>query len=98
MTGKNLKNMMPELLLIFFCAEKETIYPTYVSKNNSDHEKQVIILSIISNGEKWNYLTVKKLMNVIKRKIIVCIAFIPLEQKTNLNCIKNYLKIKISVM
>ena len=43
---------MPELLLIFFYAEKETIYPTYVSKNNSDHEKQVIILSMISNGEK----------------------------------------------
>ena len=89
---------MPELLLIFFYAEKETIYPTYVSKNNSDHEKQVIILAMISNGEKWNYLRVKKLINVIKRKIIVCIAFIPLERKTNLNCTKKYLKIKISVM
>ena len=31
-----------------------------VSKNNSNHEKQVILL-MISNGEKWHYLAVKKL-------------------------------------
>ena len=27
-------------------AEKEKIYPAYVSKNNSNHEKQVILLMI----------------------------------------------------
>ena len=43
------------------CAKKEKIYPAYVSKHNSNSEKQVILL-MISNGEKlWHYLAVKKL-------------------------------------
>ena len=42
-------------------AEKEKIYPAYVSKHNSNREKQVILL-IISNGEKiWDHLAVKRL-------------------------------------
>ena len=32
-------------------SKKEKIYPTYVSKHNSNHERQVILL-IVSNGEK----------------------------------------------
>ena len=40
-------------------SKKEKIYPAYVSKYNSNHEKQVILL-IIWNREKWNYLAVKK--------------------------------------
>ena len=37
------------------------MYPAYVSKHNSNREKQVILL-MISNGEKqWHYLAVKKL-------------------------------------
>ena len=32
-------------------AKKEKIYPAYVSKHNSNGEKQVLIL-MISNGEK----------------------------------------------
>ena len=39
-------------------AEKEKIYPTYVSKHNSNFEKQVILL-MIPNGEKWHYFAVK---------------------------------------
>ena len=39
-------------------AKKETIYPAYVSKHNSNHEKQVIIL-MIPNGEGWYYFAVK---------------------------------------
>ena len=40
-------------------AKNEKIYSAYVSKHNSNHEKQVILL-IISNGEKqWHYLAVK---------------------------------------
>ena len=43
------------------------IYPAYVSKNNSNHEKQVILL-MIPNGKgpeatihgEWHYLVVKK--------------------------------------
>ena len=51
------------------------IYPAYVSKHNSNHEKQVILL-IISNREThkaksegrqlWHYLAVKKL-SIIKK-------------------------------
>ena len=50
-------------------AKKEKIYPAYVSKHNSNSEKQVLIL-MISNGEKhgeaksefrWHYLAVKRL-------------------------------------
>ena len=52
-------------------AKKEKIYPSYVSKHNSIHKKQVILL-MISNGEKlrqarssgrWYYLVVKKLQH-----------------------------------
>ena len=42
--------------------KKEKIYPAHVSKHNSNHDKQVILL-MISNGEKgrWHCLAVKKL-------------------------------------
>ena len=46
-------------------AEKEKIYPAYVSKYNSNREKQVIIL-IISSGESWHYLAVKKLSALLR--------------------------------
>ena len=39
--------------------KKEKRYPAYVSKNNSNREKQVILL-MIWNGERWHYLGVKK--------------------------------------
>ena len=41
-------------------AKKEKIKPTYVSKHNSNREKQVIFL-MIPNGEGWDFLPVKKL-------------------------------------
>ena len=41
-------------------AKKEKIYPSYNSKYNSDHKKQVIHL-MIRNGEKWHYIAIKKL-------------------------------------
>ena len=40
-------------------------YPAYVSKHNSNHEKQVILL-MISNGEKWHYLAVRKLSTLLR--------------------------------
>ena len=46
-------------------AKKQKIYPAYVLKYNSDHEKQVILL-MIPNGEKWHYLAVKKLSASLK--------------------------------
>ena len=57
MTGKKLRKIIEQLLLTF-CMLK--IYPAYVSKYNTNHEKQVILL-MIPNGEGWNYLAVKKL-------------------------------------
>ena len=47
-------------------AKKEKIYHTYVLKNNSNREKQVILL-IISHGEKLrHYLAVKKLSALLR--------------------------------
>ena len=58
------------------------IYPAYVSKHNSNHEKQVVILMIsnrkvhsrletlamraTSEGKRCHYLTVKKLSALLK--------------------------------
>ena len=39
---------------------KEETYPDYVSKHNSNREKQVNLL-MFPNGEGWHYLTVKKI-------------------------------------
>ena len=44
--------------MLFFYAKKENIYPAYVSKHNSNHEKEVIP-STIPNGEEWHYLALK---------------------------------------
>ena len=45
--------------------KKEKIYPSYVSKNNSNRHKQVILL-MIPNREKWHYLAIKKLSAVLR--------------------------------
>ena len=37
---------------------KETIYPAYVSKDESNRGEQVIIV-MNPNGEGWHYLSVK---------------------------------------
>ena len=46
-------------------AKKEKIHPASVSKDNSNREKQVILL-MIPNGEKWQYLAVKKLSILLR--------------------------------
>ena len=65
-----------------FCIQKKKkIYPSYVSKHNSNREKQVILL-MISTGEKrvaksegrvakfegrrWHYLAAKKLSALVR--------------------------------
>ena len=55
---KILKKIM-QLLLLRFCMLKK-MYPAYISKHNSNLEKQVILL-MIPNGEGWHYPAVKKL-------------------------------------
>ena len=67
MIGKKTEKNNVRIALNVLYAKKEKIYPAYVSKNNSNREKQVILL-MIPNGEKreakckgrWNYLAVKK--------------------------------------
>ena len=58
--------------------KKEKIYPAYVSKHNSNGEKQVTLL-VITNGEgckaksegrRWHYLAIKKNISIIKRNKI----------------------------
>ena len=44
-------------------ATKEKIYPAYVSKNNSNHEKQVVFL-MYPNGEKSKATPVNKKENL----------------------------------
>ena len=39
-------------------AKKEKVYLVYVSKHNSNGEKQVILLMIL-NGKGWDFLAVK---------------------------------------
>ena len=53
------KDILTIVLNVLY-VKKEKTYPAYVSKHNSNREKQVII-SMIPNGEKlWYYLAVKK--------------------------------------
>ena len=59
--------------------EKEKTYSAYVSKHNSNHEKQVILL-MIPNGEgreakfqeRWHYLAVKKLSALLRGITFKC--------------------------
>ena len=70
MSGKLLRKIIQQLLLnILYIQEKEKgIYPAYISKHNSTHEKQTILL-MIPNQEKegWHYLAVKKISALLHR-------------------------------
>ena len=67
-TGKDdwrkLEKNNPTIALSGLYARNEKIYPTYVSKNNSNREKLFIFLMII-NGEECNYLAVEKLSTLL---------------------------------
>ena len=58
------KNIVTNVLNVLY-AKKEKVYPAYVSKYNSNCEKQVILL-MISNGEKWHYLAVKEISALLR--------------------------------
>ena len=94
MTGKKLRKIIQQLLLLFCMIKIEKIYPPYVSISYSNREKQVILV-MIPNGEGWHYLALKKLSASLRGKpsnatviFIACIAFILLQQKINVNFIK----------
>ena len=46
-------------------AKKEKMYPAYVSKSNSNREKEVILL-MIPSGKGWHYLAVRKLSALLR--------------------------------
>ena len=63
---KNIEKNNVTIALNVLYAKKEKICPAYVSKYNSNREKQVILL-MISNGEKrWHYPVVKKLSALLR--------------------------------
>ena len=65
--GKNLRKLMSQMLLMFFMLKKKKYIYAYVSKNNLNREKQVILL-MISNGEKGqlHYLALTKLSVLLR--------------------------------
>ena len=52
-----------KIVLVCFVWGKK-IYPAYVSKYNSNCEKQAILL-MIPNGQEWNYVAVEKLSALV---------------------------------
>ena len=54
-----------KLLFLVFCMQKKKKHPADVSKHNSNHEKQVILL-MIPNGEGWYHLAVRKLLALLR--------------------------------
>ena len=82
--------------------KEQKILPAYISNHNPTREKTIILL-MIPNKEKegCHYLAVKKKFTLLRgitsnimEIFIVSIVFILLEQKINLNLMKNYVKIK----
>ena len=66
---KKLEKNNRKITLNVFYAKKEIIYPSYVSKINSNLEKQVILL-IIPNGQGQWQSCIKKTIIIIKRNNI----------------------------
>ena len=76
--------------LMFCMLKTKKIYPAYVSKDNSNREKQYILL-MISNGEKGHYLAVKKLSALLrgitsKNNRDFCFIIISFRTKNKLEC------------
>ena len=57
---KKIEKNNERIALTVLYAKKEKIYLVYVSKDNSNHDKRVILL-MIPNGKGWHFLAVKKL-------------------------------------
>ena len=66
MIGKKFKkdNLTNALNVLY--AKKGKIYPAYISRHNSNREKQVIFL-MVSNREGCHYLELKKLSPLLRR-------------------------------
>ena len=73
---KKLEKSNVTIPLNAFSFKKEKTYPAYVSKYNSNREKQVILLTIWNREKReaksescrlWDYLAVKKTISIINR-------------------------------
>ena len=85
------------------CMLKNTIYILLLFQNITHREKQVILL-MIPNGERWHYLTVKKLSALLRgitsqhHDDFFCLKCLDsLSTEKILNCIKTYVNIKTIV-
>ena len=67
------------------------VYPTHISKNNLNCENQIILLIFKTKKDDT-------ILQKYDGDFYSLIVFICLEQKTNLNLIKKYLKIEIFVV
>ena len=56
---------------MFYMLRKKKKYPAYVTKHNSNREKQVI-LTMIPNREGWHYLAVKNLSALLRGITFKC--------------------------
>ena len=46
--------------------KKKIIYPAYISKHNSNREKQIINLKIPNGEKQWHYIAGKKLSTLLR--------------------------------
>ena len=74
------------------------IYASYVSKHNSNCEKQFILLMIL-NGKEWHYVAVKEVSallagTMLRWFLFVWIAFVLSQLKKNSSDIKDYVAMK----
>ena len=63
---KKFENNNVTIALNVLYAKKEKLYPAYVSKYSSNHERQVILLMIRNRGKRCHYLAVKKLSALLR--------------------------------
>ena len=83
--------------------KKINIYPACISKHNLSHENQIIPLMIPNRRMALSYSKkISALLRGIRSKhdgdFCSLIVIIRLEQKTNMNLMKKYVKINIFVM
>ena len=52
--------------ILFATHNKKGIRHAYISKHNHKHRKQVILLMITYNGERWHYLAVRSLSALLR--------------------------------
>ena len=90
-----IKLLFRSLNILYIPHNNRKIQVAYKSKNNLTCDKQVILL-MITNGEKWHYLTVKNLRGLLRKitsthkEDFYCLnCFHSYTYKINLNHTKN---------